>query len=121
MMGDNRDNSEDSRYWGFLPRDYVKGKALFDLLVVSTRTTERGLLRRGAVAGTRLVAPCFAVHFFTAHATGSRCFSQIRQMSPRHPDMSDDHRARSSQRGAERVLPGWTLGVGHYQFEDAVQ
>jgi len=29
MMGDNRDNSEDSRYWGFLPSNYVKGKALF--------------------------------------------------------------------------------------------
>jgi signal peptidase I len=29
MMGDNRDNSEDSRYWGFLPAHYVKGKALF--------------------------------------------------------------------------------------------
>ena len=29
MMGDNRDNSQDSRYWGFLPQDYVKGKALF--------------------------------------------------------------------------------------------
>jgi signal peptidase I len=28
MMGDNRDNSADSRYWGFLPRDYIKGKAL---------------------------------------------------------------------------------------------
>jgi signal peptidase I len=28
MMGDNRDNSQDSRYWGFLPRGYVKGKAL---------------------------------------------------------------------------------------------
>jgi len=27
-MGDNRDNSEDSRYWGFLPRDYVKGRGL---------------------------------------------------------------------------------------------
>ena len=29
MMGDNRDNSEDSRYWGPLPGDHVKGKALF--------------------------------------------------------------------------------------------
>ena len=29
MMGDNRDNSEDSRYWGFLPATYVKGNALF--------------------------------------------------------------------------------------------
>ena len=28
MMGDNRDNSQDSRYWGFLPREYIKGKAL---------------------------------------------------------------------------------------------
>jgi signal peptidase I len=28
VMGDNRDNSQDSRYWGFLPADYVKGRAL---------------------------------------------------------------------------------------------
>jgi len=28
VMGDNRDNSQDSRYWGFLPAHYVKGRAL---------------------------------------------------------------------------------------------
>lgn len=27
MMGDNRDNSADSRYWGFLDKDLVLGKA----------------------------------------------------------------------------------------------
>lgn len=28
VMGDNRDNSKDSRYWSFLPIDQVKGRAL---------------------------------------------------------------------------------------------
>ena len=29
MMGDNRDNSNDSRYWGTLEMDLVKGRAMF--------------------------------------------------------------------------------------------
>ena len=29
MMGDNRDNSNDSRFWGTVPMDLVKGRALF--------------------------------------------------------------------------------------------
>lgn len=28
VLGDNRDNSRDSRFWGFLPLDQVKGRAL---------------------------------------------------------------------------------------------
>lgn len=28
LLGDNRDNSEDSRFWGFIKREQIKGKAI---------------------------------------------------------------------------------------------
>lgn len=40
-MGDNRDNSLDSRYWGFVPRDYIIGKPV--LIYWSYRATTEEL------------------------------------------------------------------------------
>jgi signal peptidase I len=38
VMGDNRDESYDSRYWGFLPRAHVVGRPLFIYMSVDTRS-----------------------------------------------------------------------------------
>ncbi|MGN0231155.1 MAG: signal peptidase I [Muribaculaceae bacterium] len=40
MMGDNRDNSADSRYWGFVPEDHIVGSPMF---VIISLDKDKGL------------------------------------------------------------------------------
>ena len=62
VMGDNRDNSQDSRYWGFLPREYVKGKAL--VIYWSYEAGREDYQEDGAGATLKGIGSVFA-HFFT--------------------------------------------------------
>jgi len=73
VMGDNRDNSQDSRYWGFLPRDLVKGKAL--VIYWSYEAGREDYQEEGAGATARGFLSVFA-HFFT-RTRWDRMFHQI--------------------------------------------
>lgn len=44
MMGDNRHNSADSRFWGFLPEDHIVGKTVLVLMSVD-KSDEKSHLR----------------------------------------------------------------------------
>jgi signal peptidase I len=70
VMGDNRDNSQDSRYWGFLPRSYIKGRAL--MIYWSYDAGPDQYSQDGTI--TRLVS--VITHFFT-RTRWERIFGQI--------------------------------------------
>jgi signal peptidase I len=74
VMGDNRDNSQDSRYWGFLPRDYVKGRAL--VIYWSYESDREDYEASGAADTVKGLGSVFA-HFFT-RTRWDRMFKQIR-------------------------------------------
>ena len=74
VMGDNRDNSQDSRYWGYLPRDYVKGKAL--VIYWSYESGREDYLDEGLGANIKRLGSV-VTHFFTK-TRWERLFHQIR-------------------------------------------
>ena len=73
VMGDNRDNSQDSRYWGFLPRGYIKGKALMIYWSFDSERVEPA--DSGLGASLKRLASVIT-HFFT-RTRWERLFHQI--------------------------------------------
>ena len=73
-MGDNRDNSQDSRYWGFLPESYFKGRAL--MVYWSYESNRQDYIAEGLGSDVKRVLSV-STNFFS-RTRWERLFHQIR-------------------------------------------
>jgi signal peptidase I len=53
VMGDNRDNSEDGRFWGFVPDDLLVGKAVAIWISFEFERSEESMLPGWIPTGVR--------------------------------------------------------------------
>jgi signal peptidase I len=61
MMGDNRHDSADSRFWGFVPRENIIGRPLFNYWSFETPEDDK----QTGIGNTLARIGHVALHFFT--------------------------------------------------------
>ena len=75
VLGDNRDDSQDSRYWGFVPRDNIIGRPL--VIYWSSRNLNDDLPQSPSV-GDRLYHLAYAVTHLFQMTRWERTFRRVR-------------------------------------------
>jgi signal peptidase I len=74
MMGDHRHNSLDSRFWGFVPRENIVGRPLFNYWSIETPEDQ---YRNAGIGDTVARMGHVALHFFT-ETRWSRTFKRMK-------------------------------------------
>ena len=74
VLGDNRDDSQDSRYWGFVPRENIIGRPL---LIYWSAANLNNDLPGSPTAGDRLYHLAYAVTHFFQITRWSRTFRRV--------------------------------------------